>query len=220
MPTIEARLTINPRRAIDMLREHRRLVRASRAIPKPVPWEWAKPRLMPLLAGPYLGQDPLVTVVGEPGCAVVFGIEVDRTYMVVDRPVSERWEVSDAQLEGSAQANLRRRAGRIDATSLTHGTISGRIVRVLETVPWASSLLLEHAELVRVFGHDDQVFAAPKRETLLSFTPEAPPHVIAQIVEDYEHRAAWPLLLDPFFLSEGRLVWQEAEEGEGWVADP
>jgi hypothetical protein len=174
---------------------------------------------MPLLAGPYLGEDPLVTVVGDPGNAVVFGVEIERTFLLVDRSIAERWEVSDAQLEETARGNLRRRAARLDATSLTHGTLSGRIVRVLENLPWASSLVLDVDALMRVFGQDDQVFAAPTRGMLLSFSPEAPPHVIAQILEDYERRAARPLLLDPFFLFERRLIWQEAEEDEHWFVD-
>jgi hypothetical protein len=214
MPTIEARLHLNPRRALNLLRDERRLRRAAKRIPKPMPWDWARPRLMPLLAGPYLGEDPLVTVVGEPGCAVVFGIEVEGTHLLVDRTVAQRWEVSDTQLHEVAHANLLGRAASISAADLTHGTLSGRIVHVLESVPWSSSVLLAPEHLRRIFGDGDRIFAAPRRETLISFSLETPPHVVSHIVIEYESRAPVPLMLDPFALVEGKLIWQEFEDDE------
>lgn len=219
MPTIEARLHLHPRRALDLMREERRLRRAAKKMPRPMPWDWARPRLMPLLAGPHLGPDPLVTVVGRPGCAIIFGIEIDGTYVLVDRAVAERWEVSEPQLAEAGDANLERRAARMDAAALQHGTLSGRIVRVLEAVPWASSLILSPAHLMRIFGTQDQLFATPKRGTLMSFSLDTPGPVVAHVVIDYEANAAWPLLLDPFLLTDGRIVWQEPTELEDWSAN-
>jgi hypothetical protein len=39
--------------AKQVVREDQAMRRAARQMPKPVPWEWAKPRIVPLLAGPY-----------------------------------------------------------------------------------------------------------------------------------------------------------------------
>lgn len=221
MPTIEARLRITPRRALDLLRQDRRLRRAAKLMPKPAPWDWAKPRIMPLLAGPYIGSDPLVTVVGPPGCAVIFGIGVAGTFAIVDRAVAERWEVSDEQFETIAYENLDRRAARLDRRALRHGTLCGRIVRILDSVPWASSLVLAPEQLQRIFGAETQLFGTPRRETLVAIPVDTPVPVAARIVVDLEMQAAYPLLLDPFLLDDGRIVWESIDEdplGDSWAS--
>jgi hypothetical protein len=40
------------RLAAHFVKENRALARAVKKMPRPVPWEWARPRLVPLLAGP------------------------------------------------------------------------------------------------------------------------------------------------------------------------
>jgi len=188
-------------------------------MPKPLPWDWARPRLVPLLAGQHLGPE-LVTVLGRPGCAVIFGVEVNGAHLLVDRQVARRWETSDAQLEAAAMRNLDRRAARLTPSDVRTGTLAGRIVRVLDQVPWASSLLLSPEHLVRVFGAHDQVFGTPKRGVLMSFSADVPTRVIAHIVVDAEVNAAWPLLLDPFFLENGQLLWQDLDElGDRWLEE-
>jgi hypothetical protein len=87
-------------------------------------------------------------------------------------------------------------------------------VHVLESVPWSSSVLLAPEHLRRIFGDGDRIFAAPRRETLISFSLETPPHVVSHIVIEYESRAPVPLMLDPFALVEGKLIWQEFEDDE------
>lgn len=219
MPTLEARLSINPRRALDLLRQDRKLRRAAKLMPRPATWDWARPRLLPLLAGPYLGPDPLVTVVGGPGCAVIFGIEVAGTFIHVDRSVAERWECSDDLLLRTGIENLDARAVRLGTGAITHGTLAGRIVRIIEN-PWASSLVLVPDHLVRLFGSDDQIIGTPRREMVAAFHADTPTHVVAHIVVDLEAKAAYPLLLDPFFLEAGRLVWQppESEDQDVWTS--
>jgi hypothetical protein len=214
MPTIEARLRLNPRRAIDLLRQERRLRRAAKLLPRPTTWEWARPRLMPLLAPPYLGPDPIVTSIAEPGCAVIFGIELARTFVIVDRQVAERWECTSAQLEAVAAANLRRRAGALRYASVRHGVLAGRLVRILDSVPWASSLILAPAELTRLFGNQDQLFGTPRRDLLVSIPITTPIAVAAHIVVDLETNASQPLLLDPFLLEGGALLWQSFDDGD------
>jgi hypothetical protein len=218
MPTLEARLHLHPRRVMDLLRHDRRLRRAAKAIPKPMPWEWAAPRLLPLLAGPYLGPDQLVTTVAEAGCALVYGVEVERTFLVLDHEVIGRWECSVDQVHEIAHRNLARRAARLSPEHLRHGILAGRLVRVLEFVPWASSLLLVPDQLIRVFGGQDQLFGAPKRESLLAFSLDTPVRVAAHILVDFEDNAAQPLLLPPFVLIDGKLRWEEDEDesAEEW----
>jgi hypothetical protein len=72
---------------------------------------------------------------------------------------------------------------------------------------------------MRIFGTQDQLFATPKRGTLMSFSLDTPGPVVAHIVIDYEANAAWPLMLDPFLLTDGRIVWQEPTELEDWSAN-
>lgn len=217
MPTIEARLRLHPRRALDLLREDRRLRAAVRKMPKPATWEWARPRLMPLLAGTALEHE-LVTVKGAPGCAVNFGIECARTYLIVDRPVTERWETSDEQLMAAAWANLERRAARLEPSAVRTATLSGHIVRILDSVAWSSSLLLSPSNLRRLFGTMDQILATPRRNTLLSFDMDTSPAVAAHVAIDIEVNAAFPLLLDPFLLEDGEVIWRDLVDDD-WPGD-
>jgi hypothetical protein len=209
MPTLEARLACRPRRVLDVLRQHHRLRKAGKAVPKPMPWEWARPRLMPLLAGPYLGPDRLVTTIAALGCAVTYGVEVKKTYLIVDHSVMERWECSVPQLAEVATSNLERRAARLSPADIHHGVLAGHITRVLDRVSWASSLVLAPNHLVRLFGGEDQVFGTPRREVLLGWSIDTPGRVAAHITVNFEANAAYPLLLDPFVLIDGELVWQD-----------
>ena len=185
-------------------------------MPTPVPWDWAKPRLMPLLAGPYLGPDNLVTDVAPVGCAISFGIQVGRAHVLVDDVVMERWECSLAQVASVAQANLDRRAGRLSPADVRRGVLAGHVVRRVDCVAWASSLILGPNHLVRLFGGGDQVLAVPRRDLLLSLPPDMPSTLAAHTVADFEADSAFPLLLEPFGLLDGQLVWGGAsEEPEG-----
>jgi hypothetical protein len=208
---------MHPRRVLDLLREERRVRCAAKRMPKPLPWDWARPRLIPLLAGPYLGPD-LVTVVAKPGCAINFGVEISGTYVLVDAPTAERWEASEAQLGAVSEMNLDRRAAQVQRESVIRGTLAGRIVRLLDSVPWATSLVLSPDNLRRLFGSHDQVFGTPKRGTLMSFSIDTPTNVIAHLVIEHEANAAWPLMLDPFLLVDGELLWQDVGDDE-WSSD-
>jgi hypothetical protein len=190
-----------------VIRQERNLMRAARAIPRPMPWEWARTRLMPLLTGPYLGPDEIVTSVSSLGW-VIYGIEVKETFVILDVPVVERWECSLAQIEQVAGANLSERASHLSPADVRRGVLSGRITNLLDSVPWASSLLLAPEHLMRVFGREDQLFGAPKRDALLGFSIDTPHRQIADIVIDFEANAAYPLWLDPFGLINGELVWE------------
>lgn len=203
------------------VRAQRSIRRAAQRMPRPVPWDWAKPRLLPLLAGPYLdagGDEPVRTVM-DPGCAVVFGLDLGGALPLVDGHVAERWECTPDQIRDVAMANLRTRAATIGSVVVTGGTLSGRIVRLVRgKMGWESSLLLVPDELMRLLGEDDQVIAAPGRATLISFPIDTPAYVIGDIAVDFERREAWPLMLDPFVLLSGRLHWQ-VSDGEDDLLD-
>jgi hypothetical protein len=200
--------------ADSIVREQRAMRKAVRGMPRPVPWDWAKERILPLLAGPYLDGDPScvpVRLVMEPGCAVIFGIHVGGMFPMVDNVVAERWECSPEQIRDVAMENLGVRAAGLAASTVTSGTLSGRIVRLIDrNVDWAASLILLPDELMRLFGSHDQLLAAPGWNTLMSFSLETPMEIVADIVDDFEQGQSYPLFLDPFLLEGGRLSWSVA----------
>lgn len=198
-----------------LAREERALRRAARDMPRPVRWDWASDRVVPLLAGPYLGRpgEDLVRTALDPGCAVVFGVDLGGAFANVDVAVARRWECTTAQIRDAAMANLRQRASLLEPEDVASGTLSGRIVRLIHrTVGWASSLVLVPDELMRLFGSDDQILAAPGRSKLLSFPIDTPASVVADVVVDFERSETYPLWLDPFVLVDGTLHWQPADD--------
>ena len=204
------------RLAARIVKEQRALGRAAKEMPRPMPWDWASPRLLPLLCGPYLADDELMTDVLDPRCAVVFGVDLGRVFTLVDQEVAERWEISTGQLRERALVNLRARASRLGPEVVRRGVLSGRIVRHLgDRIPWAASLLLDQDSLTRLFGSDDQVFLAPGRGTLMSFSLQVPASVLAHIMIDFEGGEPWPLFLDPFVLIDGKLIWQPDDDEAG-----
>jgi hypothetical protein len=199
------------RRTARIIKDDRAFRRAASKMPKPVPWEWARPRLMPLLAQPCidLPGEERIRVVGRPGCAVEFGIDLGGHFPIVDRIVAERWECSIEQLQVAAMANLDRRVAAIQPSAVQHAVMSGRAFRMLQgPVGCASSVLLVPEQVKRLFGGDDQVLAAPGRHTLMSFPMDAPTLGIAEIVVDMEQQELLPLFMDPFALVDGEVIWE------------
>jgi len=182
------------------------MTRAIRRMPKPVPWDWARHWLVPLLAGPMidLEGESLVRSVMDPGVAVVFGIDLGPGLALVAEAVARRWECTSEQVQDAATANLKRWAGQLEPMTVRSATMSGHRLRIIDGRPaWASSILLVESELRRLFGDSDQVLAAPRRDTLLSFSPETPGRITSEIVVDFEVDAPYPLMLDPFLLEDG-----------------
>jgi hypothetical protein len=204
-------------RALAILREERSAARAIRRLPKPVTWDWAKPRLVPLLAGPMIdpeGERPVRSVM-SPGVTVVFGLDLVAAFPLVDEAVATRWECSTEQISEVAKSNLERWAARLEPRSVRTATMSGHQLRLIQDQPrWASSLVLVPKELRRLFGDHDQVFATPRRDTLLSFKLDIPRRVAGEIVVDFEMGATYPLMLDPFCLADGTLRWGGTEDWE------
>ena len=190
-------------------RQRREFNQALKAVPRPVPWEWAQPRILPLFAGPRFDPpgESLARATAALGPAIEFGLPVGPGFARVDRHVAERWEVTVEQLLDRAMANLRERAAGLDAGLVVTGVLSGRAIRLLDgNPPWASSLLLDRDELERVFGAADQIFAAARTDCLVSALLDIPTRAFAEIVIDLEHEDE-SLWLDPFILEGGELRW-------------
>lgn len=203
-------------------RRQRALSRAVRRMPNPVPWDWAAPRLMPLLSGPSFDDPdiPLVRMTSELGPAIEFGLEIGGVFVTVDRLVAERWECSPDQLLERGLSNLRGRAARITPSEVVGGVMSGRTVRVLRDRPaWASSILLDLPSLLRLFGDEDQILAAPTTPCLVSLPIDTPSRVAADIVVDFEGPLT-SLFLDPFVLEDGTLHWAGSVEDDELEDDP
>jgi hypothetical protein len=200
--------------------EHWALASAAEEMPRPVPWEWARSRLVPLLARPGFDrpEEPVVRAVAGPGCAVEFGLDLGGVFAVVDRPVSQRWECTSGQLLEAAMTNLARRVAELRPEEAAVGVVRGRLARLLDApAGLAASVLLLPDELLRLFGHEDQVLIAPGRSRLISFPLSTPPQVVVESALALEQDEAVPLLLDPFVLIDGQLNWQSglAEEHFG-----
>jgi hypothetical protein len=226
-----ARLTIDvaPRGvalARRILRDARRERRAVMAMPKPVPWDWAQPRLVPLLAGPCIDLPDCAPVrgVSELGPALVFGVDIGRVYPLVDVEVAERWEASADQIQAAAMANFRARAARTASACVAHGTMSGWITTFVRTpAGLASSLVLAPDDLRRLIGAHDQVIATPTRELLIAMPSGVAARTFADVVVDLERSEPLPLCLDPFAMVDGDLSWGgcvegDADEEDRWLA--
>ena len=200
-----------------VVREELALQRGARRMPRPAAWDWARPRLLPLLAGPCIDVDsdgPIRATVPL-GCTVVFAVDLGRAFAIVDGPVANRWECTVDQISDVAFDNLRRRASRLDAGLVRGGSLSGYPIRILRYRPlWATSLVLVADELRRLFGGSDQLLLAPERSTLIGLPLSVPGRIAADILVDFEEGAAWPLMLDPFTLVDGTIEWSGALENE------
>lgn len=209
--------------AAHVARRQRALERAARRMPRPTPWDWAAPRLMPLLARPSF-DDPAAPIVRHPselGPAIEFGIDLGGLFMMVDQPAAERWECSSAQLMERAMANLRERAGRLSPSTVGSGVLSGWPMQVIQERPaWASSLLLDLDALTRLLGTHDQVLAAARTDCLVSFPIDIPGRIAAAVSVDLERSSVESLFLDPFALENGTLLWggNEPDEDEAWTS--
>ncbi len=202
-----------------LARESHAFRRAVKRMPKPMPWEWAQPRLLPLLSGPAfdLPGEALVRARSELGPMVDMGVDLGGVFTYVDEAVAERWECTTEQLMARGLTNLAERAARLQTSQIVGGVMSGRAIRLLRGQPhWASSLLLVPEHLFRLFGSHDQVIGAAQQACLVSLPIDTPAAVAADIVLEFERSARQSLWLDPFVVRDGRLVWcGDAEDETG-----
>ena len=186
-------------------------------MPNPVPWDWAAPRLMPLLSGPQFDDPdlPIVRLTSELGPAVEFGLDLGGVFLTVDRHVAERWECSSEQLMDRGLANLRERAAKVTPDQVVAGVMSGHTIRILRDRPsWASSILFDLPTIHRLFGAHDQLLAAPTTSCLVSLPIDTPTRIAAEIVIDFEGPLT-SLFLDPFVMEDGVLTWGGNAHDEG-----
>lgn len=196
----------------EVARERRALHRAAKRMPRPVSWDWAAPRLLPILAGPSFDPpgEPLIRARSELGPMVEFGIDLVGVFTYVDVAVAQRWECTAEQLMARGLQNLHERASRIPMEQVVTGVMSGRAIRILQDRPrWASSLILVQDELFRLFGDHDQFLGTPTASCLLSLPIHTPPRIVADILVEFEQEALRPLWLDPFVVSDRRVTWSD-----------
>ena len=117
----------------ELARESRTFRRAVKRMPKPMPWEWAQPRLMPLLSGPAFDVpgEALVRARSELGPMVDIAVDLGGVFTYVDEAVAERWECNADQLMARGLRNLAERAARIQTSQVVGGVMSGRSIRLL-----------------------------------------------------------------------------------------
>ena len=130
---MQVEIRTNFRRTARIIKDDRAFRRAAARMPKPVSWDWARPRLMPLLAQPCIDMpgEQRIRTVAAIGCAIEFGIDLGGHFPIVDRVVAERWECTVDQLRDVAMANLERRVGAMSTTAVQHAVMSGRAFRLL-----------------------------------------------------------------------------------------
>ena len=188
-------------------------------MPKPMFWEWAAPRLLPILSGPSFDPpgESLVRARSEIGPMVQFGVDLGGAYTFVDESVARRWECNAGQLMERALSNLATRASHLPGNQVASGVMSGRSIRILRDRPrWAASLILVPDELFRLFGDHDQFIGTPTPSCLVSVPIDTPPRTLAEIVVDFERDTLRVLWLDPFVIEDRRLMWcgNDDEEDE------
>jgi hypothetical protein len=198
-------------------RESRALSRGAKRMPNPMPWDWAAPRLLPILSGPSFDRpgESLVRARSELGPMVQFGVDLGGAYAFVDETVGQRWECTAEQLMERALTNLTKRARNLPEKEVATGVMCGRSIRLLRDRPrWAGSLVLVPDQLFRLFGDHDQVIGTPTPSILVSLPIDTPPHTIADVIVDFEHGTIHALWLDPFVVEDGRLIWSDDHEDE------
>jgi hypothetical protein len=201
----------------EVVREQQALKRAFKKMPKPVPWDWAAPRMLPILSGPCLDLpgEPLIRAKSGIGPMVDFGIDLGGAFTYVDEIVAQRWECSSDQLMERALLNLQRRAGGLPRSCVASGVMSGHPIRIIQHRPsWASSLLLVPNELFRLVGDHDQIVVVPTTSCLISFPLDTPSQIVADVAIDFERGSRRPLLLDPFLTTDGRVSWGGVMDAE------
>lgn len=190
----------------------RELRRAIKQIPDRLDWDWARDRLVPAFERPGFEPNPLdprlLTVV-PPGVTIGFGIDLGPALAKVSEQMSSQWESSLEQIQEAAFEHLRATTASLDAKAVEKANFGGHLIRVMRLPDgWASSILLVQDELMRIFGDHDQVFTAPARSVLFSFPIRTPSRAVAEITIDLEEIDPHPLLLDPFVLTNGTLLWE------------
>lgn len=190
------------------------------SVPEDFAWDWARSRIVPLFErGGSEGTvgDPMINVLTSLGVGIGFGVEIGPMFARVTKSMSERWEASVEQIEHVAFENLQRAVGDVDRRDLQPAVFNGHMLRALPSPSgWASSVMLAgEAQVTRIFGDHDQIFTAPTRNALVSFGAQVPMRAVMDVTVGFEELDPHALMLEPFFLRDGRLSWSGTFPDDG-----
>lgn len=190
----------------------RELRDALTTIPEDFDWDWARTRLVPLFErGGAEGTtgDAVINALTSLGVGIGFGVEIGPMLARVTKSMAQRWETSVEQIEHVAFANLQRAVADVDRRDLQQAVFNGHMLRALPNPQgWASSVILAGEEAVsRIFGAHDQVFTTPTRNVLVAFDAQVPMRAVMDVTVGLEELDPHPLMLEPFLLRDGRLMW-------------
>lgn len=187
----------------------REVARALRRIPPNVDWAWVRGRIVPVIERPEPGapsDDPYVTITAECDLTVGFGFDLGHVLVRVGRSAADRWRCGPQVLQRAAYANLRSVARRLAPSTVQFESYEGLDFAILAAPPGlAASLLLTPDQLTRLFGSHDQVFTAPSRSVMLSFSPSAPFGPVMDITQAVASLDPMPIHVGPLFLIDGLL---------------
>ena len=192
--------------------DERELRDALATIPDDFDWDWARTRLVPLFErGGAEGTvgDPMINALTSLGVGIGFGIEIGPMLARVTKSMAQRWETSVEQIEHVAFDNLQRAVAEVDRRDLQPAVFNGHMLRALPNPQgWASSVILAgEAAVTRIFGEQDQIFTTPTRGVLLAFDAQVPMRAVMDVTVALEELDPHPLMLEPFVLRDGGLIW-------------
>ncbi len=188
------------------------VLRAMGGLPPDLEWPVMAPNVIPILPR----RRPMPTQAGEPfrvtlppGIPTGFGIDIGPAFLVVGESLLGTWPIGPADLVATALDNLRARMRPIRPRDLVHQSLDGVPVRVLQSgVGCASTLVLIHDELRRIFGTDPQCLIAPMRDVLISLPPDVDRGFLAWINDEFAEMDPNGLALDAFALDGGELRYE------------
>jgi hypothetical protein len=194
-------------------------------VPPGTPWAWAALRLLPAVRGERvqvlsddeieeIGFRPLSdfpTVNLPPGLDISIVIDIGPASVTVDQEQLDRWEMRIEDLLPPAMANLRRAIGTSRA-EVYEDSYEGVPTRALRGWPqWAGSLLVCADELMRLFGHHDQLFIVPYACNLVSLPADVDRDIAADLVDLFGWLNPQSLLINmpAVVLRDGELTIEE-----------
>ena len=145
-------------------------------LPPTPSWPAVADRVVPLFlrVRPYPPEvpQPLQTVV-PPGVSIGFGMDIGPALINLSAETVADWAVPLDELIARAKGNLRLRAAELgpdDVRAIDLAGVPGQILQADAGV--TSALVLEPAELDRLFEAERRLFLAPMRSMLLGLPPD------------------------------------------------
>ncbi|MGH2467352.1 MAG: hypothetical protein ACRDGL_06445 [Candidatus Limnocylindrales bacterium] len=182
------------------------LLTAMGALPAKLSWDVVAERVVPLFVRlrpyPPSAPPPLCTVV-PPGVSIGFGMDIGPAFVNVNAELLADWSMSVPELTAQAMTNLGRRASRIDPGAVLRQHVVGVAMDVLQAdAGIASALVLEPAQLERLFGSAPRIFIAPMRSLLIALPGDTDRDLARLIYGELAEQ-------DPNCLAPLAFVWRE-----------